>query len=31
VKAVLEKGELKEDVEVRPEDRIIVKGKLFNI
>ncbi|MEO0454838.1 MAG: SLBB domain-containing protein [Verrucomicrobiota bacterium] len=31
VKAVLEKGELDKDVEVRPEDRIIVKAKFFNI
>lgn len=31
VRAVLERGQLEEDVELRPEDRIIVKGKLFNI
>lgn len=31
VKAVLEGGELEKDIEVRPGDRIIVKGKLFNI
>ncbi len=31
VKAVLEGGELEKDIEVRPGDRVIVKGKLFNI